>query len=97
MEAQALAVLAEEFEVRAAVALNEEDILVRLWPIAALKNAVRLTRSDDSGHARQLDNYPSPAEKSMKRFLFPFPLCCELVELATDRMGSSKEASPKTR
>ena len=41
VEAQALAVLAEEFEVRTAVVINEENILT---VVAALNNVVRLTR-----------------------------------------------------
>ncbi len=55
VEAEALAVLAEEFEVRTAVVINEENILT---VVAALNNVVRLTRNDDSGHARHPDNLP---------------------------------------
>ena len=58
VEAQALAVLAEEFEVRTAVVINEENILVRLWRIAMLHNVLRLTRNDDSSHARHAHNLP---------------------------------------
>ncbi|MCH7721597.1 MAG: hypothetical protein IH988_11530, partial [Planctomycetes bacterium] len=47
--------LAEEFEVRTAVVINEENILT---VVAALNNVVRLTRNDDSGHARHADNLP---------------------------------------
>ncbi len=63
VEAEALAVLAEEFEVRTAVLINEENILVRLWRIAALNNVVRPTRNDDSGHARHADNLPLAGRK----------------------------------
>ncbi len=58
LEAEALGVLAEEFEVRTVVVINEENILVRLWRIAALNTVVRLTRTDDSGHVRHADNLP---------------------------------------
>ena len=53
VEAEAIAVLAEEFEVRAVVVINEENILT---VVAALNNVVQLTRNDDSGHARHADN-----------------------------------------
>ncbi len=43
---------------RTVVVINEENILVLLWRIAALNNVVRLTRNDDSGHARHVDNLP---------------------------------------
>ncbi len=66
VEAEARAVLAEEFEVRTAVVLNQENILVRLWRIAALNNVVRLTRNDDSGHARHADNLPFAGRKVNK-------------------------------
>ncbi len=66
VEAEALAVLAEEFEVRAAVVVNEENILSRLWRTAALNNVVRLTRNDDSGHARHADNPPLAGRKANK-------------------------------
>ncbi len=58
VEAEALAAFAEEFEVRTAGAINEENILVRLWRIAAPNNVVRMTRNDDSGHARHADGRP---------------------------------------
>ncbi len=40
-----------EVEVRTTVVTNDQNILVRLWRIAALNNVVRLTRNNDSGHA----------------------------------------------
>ncbi len=58
VEVEALAVLVEEVEVRAAVVINEESIPVHLWRIAALYNVVRLTRNDDFGHAGHADNQP---------------------------------------
>lgn len=58
VEAQSLAVLTKKFEVRTAVVINEENILVRLWRLAALDNVVRLTPNDDSGHLRHPDNPP---------------------------------------
>ena len=64
VEAEALAVLAEEFELRTAVVINEENILT---VVAALNNVVRLTRNDDSGHARHAHNLPSPDGKSINR------------------------------
>ena len=66
VEAQALAVLAEEFEVRTAAVINDENIPVRLWRIAALNNVVLLTRNDDSGHARHADNLPLAGRKVNK-------------------------------
>ena len=63
VEAEALAVLAEEFEVRTAVVINEENILT---VVAALNNVVRLTRNDDSGHARHADNLPLAGRKVNK-------------------------------
>ncbi|MCH8806269.1 MAG: hypothetical protein IH986_09300 [Planctomycetes bacterium] len=61
--AEALAVLAEEFEVRTAVVINEENILT---VVAALNNVVRLTRNDDSGHARHAQNLPLAGRKGNK-------------------------------
>ncbi len=66
VEAEALVVLAEEFEVRTAVVINEANILMRLWRIVALNNVVRLTRNDDSGHARHADNLPLAGRKVNK-------------------------------
>ena len=63
VEAEAVAVHVEEFQVRTAVVFNEENILVRLWRIAALNNVVRLTRNDDSRHARP--RYKTPASKNI--------------------------------
>ena len=63
VEAEARAVLAEEFEVRTAVVINEENILT---VVAALNNVVRLTRNDDSGHARHADNLPLAGRKVNK-------------------------------
>ena len=45
--------LAEEFEVRTAAVIDEENILT---VVAALNNGVRLTRNDDSGYATNADN-----------------------------------------
>ena len=59
-------VLAEEFEVRTAVVINEGDTLNRLWRIAALNNPVRLTCNDASGHARYADNRPLACRKGNK-------------------------------
>ena len=56
VEAEALAALAEEFELPTPVVVNEENILVRLRRIATLNNVVRLTAHDDSGHTRHADN-----------------------------------------
>ena len=56
VEAEALAVPAEEFEVPTAAVIIEENILIRLWRIAALNNVLRLTCNDDSGRARHADN-----------------------------------------
>ena len=47
--------LAEEFELRTAVSINEENIPT---VTAALDIVLRLTRNDDSGHARHADNLP---------------------------------------
>ncbi len=55
--------LAEEFEVRTAVVINEGNILIRLWRIAALNNVVRLTRNEYSGHARHTHNLPLAGRK----------------------------------
>jgi len=52
-----------EFEVRTAVAINEEHILT---VVAALNNVVRLTRNDDSGHARHAHNLPRAGRKVNK-------------------------------
>ena len=62
-EAEALAVFAEEFEVRTAVVIHEENILTI---VAALNNVVRLSRNDDSGHARHDDNLPLAGRKVNK-------------------------------
>ncbi len=67
VEAEALAVLAEELDLRTAVVINEENILIRLWRITALNNVVRLTRNDDSGHARHADNRPRADRKVNKQ------------------------------
>ena len=53
-------------EVRTAVVINEENILVRLWRITALNNVVRLTRNDYSGDARHGDNLPLAGSKVNK-------------------------------
>ncbi len=66
VEAEARAVLAEKFEVRTAVVINQENILVRLWRIAALNNVVRLTRNDYPGHARHAHNLPLAGRKVSK-------------------------------
>ena len=57
---EALAVLAEEFAVRTAVVIHEENILT---VVTALNHLVRLTRNDDSGHPRHADNLPRAARK----------------------------------
>ena len=44
----------------AAVIINKEHILVRLWRIAALHYVLRLTRNDDAGQARPGHNRPTP-------------------------------------
>ena len=49
VEAQALAVLADEFDLRTVLVINEENALT---VVHALDNVVRLTRNDDSGHPR---------------------------------------------
>ncbi len=66
VEAEAMSILAEEFDLHTAVVVNEENILVRQWRITALNNAVRLTRNDDSGHARHADNLPLAGRKVNK-------------------------------
>ncbi len=66
VEAEALALLTEEFELRTAVVINEENILIRLWWIATFNNVVRLTRNDDSGHASNADNLPLAGRKVNK-------------------------------
>ena len=53
-------VLAEEFEARTAVVINEENIAT---VVAALNNAVRLPRNDDSCHARHAHNPPLAGRK----------------------------------
>ncbi len=63
VEAEALAVLAEEFEVRTVVVVNEKNIL---RVVAALNNVVRLTRNDDSGHARHGGSLPLTSRKVNK-------------------------------
>ncbi len=45
---------------RTAVVINEENTLVRVSRIAALNTVARLTRTDDSGHARYTDTLPLP-------------------------------------
>ncbi len=52
VDAEAIAVLAEELEARTAAVINEEHILFRRWRITALNNVVRLIRNDNSGYAR---------------------------------------------
>ncbi|MCH7720669.1 MAG: hypothetical protein IH988_06720 [Planctomycetes bacterium] len=49
-----------------AVVIDEENILLRLWRIAGLNNVVRLTRNDDSAHARHAGNLPLAARKVKK-------------------------------
>ena len=61
--AEALAMLAEQFEVRTPVVIHEENILT---VVAALNNLVRLTRNDNSGHARHADNLPLAVGKVRK-------------------------------
>ncbi len=64
VEAEAFAVLAQEFEVRTAVVvINEQNTLTL---VAALNNVVQLTRNDDSGHARHADNRPLAGRKVNK-------------------------------
>ena len=60
VEATALALLAEEFELRTAVVINEENILT---VVAAPNNVVRLTRNGDSARARQADKLLLAARK----------------------------------
>lgn len=55
--------LTKEFEVRTAVVIHEENILIRLRRIAALNHVVRPTRNDDPGHARHDDNLLHPCRK----------------------------------
>ena len=64
VEAVAIAVLAEGFEVRTAVVINQNDIPT---VVAALNNVVRLTRNDDPGQRCIPTTYPRPAGKSMNR------------------------------
>ena len=59
-------VLAKEFEVRTGDVINEKDNLIRLWRIAALNNVVRLTRNDDSCHARRAASLPLAGRKVTK-------------------------------
>ena len=47
--------LAEEFDVRTAVVINQENILT---VVAAVNNALRLPRNNDSGHAKHADDLP---------------------------------------
>ncbi len=56
-------VRAEGFEPRTPVVINEENIRVRLWRIATRSHVVRLTRNDDSGHARHAHNRPLASRK----------------------------------
>ena len=56
----------QPIDILAAVVINEENILVRLWRIAALHNVGRLTRNDDSGHARHAHNLPLTGRKVNK-------------------------------
>ncbi len=60
VEAEAIAVLAEEFEIRTAVVINEENILT---VVTGLNNVVRLTLNDDSAHARHAHNLPLAGRK----------------------------------
>ena len=55
---------AEEFEVRTAVVVSEQNILT---VVAALNNLLRLTRNDDSGHARHADKLPLAGRKVNKK------------------------------
>ncbi len=71
VDAEALAVLAQEFAVRTAVVINAEEILA---VVAALNNAVRLTRYDDSGHARHANELALADRKVIKQLTVP--LCC---------------------
>ena len=69
VKAEALAVLAEEFELGTAVVINEENILTFA---AALNDVALVTLNDDSADARYADNprrirRASPAVKSIKR------------------------------
>lgn len=77
-EAEALAMLAEEFEVRTAVVINEEN---NLTVVAALNNVMRLTRSDDSGHARHADNLPLASRKVNKYDCPSLSCSCSLLLL----------------
>ena len=63
VEVEALAVFAEVFEVRTAVVINEENILT---VVVALNHVVRLTRNDDTGHARHADMLPRTGLKVNK-------------------------------
>ncbi len=63
--------LAEEFDRRSAVVINEENILVRLWRIASQSNVVRLPRNDDPGHARHFHNLPLASRKGNKQVTVP--------------------------
>ena len=60
--------LAEEFKVRTAVVINEENILT---VVPALNNMVRLTRNDDSAHARHAENLPLAGRKVNKQLTVP--------------------------
>ncbi len=63
VEAEAFAVLPEEFEVRTAVVIDEEDLLT---VVAALNHMVQLTRNDDSGHARHAASLPGTGPRVTK-------------------------------
>ena len=56
--------LAEEFEARAAVVINEENILT---VVAVLKNVVRLTLNDNSGHTTCARNLPLAGRRVNQR------------------------------
>ena len=59
VEADAIELLAEEFEIRTAVVINQENFLTIVAPPS---NVARLTRSDDPGRARHVDNPPRRPE-----------------------------------
>ncbi len=59
-KAEALAALAEGFEVCTAVVINEQSILT---VVAALNNVVRVTRIDDPGYASPAADLPLAGRK----------------------------------
>ncbi len=94
VDAEALAALAEEFEVRTAVVITEENILT---VVAALNNVVRLTRNDHSGHARYPDNPPLAGRKVNKHVTVPFILFRFILPSGAGAIAALAQSTPNAQ